>query len=60
MTLDEQLELLEAQLAPYRQAQEKQRIDDEKRRKIRALEAELSAFQRQAEHRQLKLPFGEP
>ena len=59
MTLDEQLEMLEAQLAPYRADTEKQRLDDEKRRKIRALEAELSMFQRSAQHRQLKLPFVE-
>lgn len=59
MTLDEQLQALEDQLKPYRAAAEKERQDDEKRRKIRSLEAELSAFQRQAQHRQLKLPFVE-
>ncbi len=59
MTLDEQLAALEEQLKPYREAREAERVNEEKCRKIRALEAELSCFQRTANHRQLKLPFGE-
>lgn len=57
MSLEEQIRMLEEQLAPYRAAAEQRRREDEMQRKVRALEAELSMHQRSAQHRQLKLPF---
>jgi glycyl-tRNA synthetase (class II) len=57
MTLEEQIQLLEEQLAPYRAAVTQLVKEDGLRRKIRTLEAELSMYQRSAQQRQLKLPF---